>query len=376
MLPSRVSWSDWGRMFTETSLWESPIRHVLSGLGFLVHSIEAGYPGTSAVFRVRCDSSNRPENRCLIVKFYPPMAHRDFVAEESVYRALSPSSPLPIPKLVAAGTLHDAIDWPYLVLEESRGTAVRDLRDELTPEDLADIAEQVGVHLRALHNTDRTLVPELNRSVDEWKAWATSRLEAVPEELAGICGPDGTPYLPVSTLEELEAFLRSTGLEIIASITEGDLSLIHGDVTEDHVLVVPEEAGGNRRYRVETIFDFGDSEVAPVFYEWIPVWFSLLRQDRRAFAALLRGYRRSPARGFSGGTVFALGELSDGSECPGVETSGRNGTSRFTQRDVLLTYTFIHRFSAAIIREKLIQENVPPGKPKSLRDLADILWPH
>ena len=35
-------------------------------------------------------------------------------------------------------------------------------------------------------------------------------------------------------------------------------------------------------------------------------------------------------------------------------------SNRFSERDILLTFTFIHRFSAAIVKETLSRENVPP----------------
>ena len=347
MLPSDVSWTNWNKLFLDTSVWEAPVRHVLSDLGFSVSSIEAEFPGTSAVFEVQCGI------RSLIVKFFPPMAHRDFIAERSVYRALSPAPPLPIPRLVATGTLHDAIDWPYLVVEKNLGTAVRDLRDQLSQDDLVDIAEQVGVHLRALHSADRNRVPELNRSIAEWKAGARSRLQAVPEELARVATPEGKPLLPASTLAEVTDFLRSMGTAVISSMTEDDLSLIHADVTEDHVLVMPESAQTPRKYRVETIFDFGDAEVAPVYYEWIPVWFSLLRQNRGAFEALLERHREESHLGLRPGHRHA----------------------RFSERNILLTFTFVHRFSAAIVKETLSREYEPLGKLSSFSDLAEVLWP-
>lgn len=365
MLPSDVSWANWDKLYLDTSIWEAPVRNVLSDLGFSVRSVEAGFPGTSAVFKVQCSTLNsvrssreqracmpaEQDNRGLIVKFFPPMVHHDFIAEQSVYRALSPAPPLPIPRLLATGTLRDAIEWPYLVLEESRGIAVRDLRDRLSPDDLIDIAEQVGVHLRALHSIDRSRVPELNRGVTEWKAWARWRLEAVPEELARMAAPDGKPLLPASTLSELTTFLQSIGAAVVASMAEDDLFLIHADVTEDHVLVMAESSQESLRYRVEAIFDFGDAEVAPVYYEWVPVWFSLLRQNRGAFAALLEQHR----------------------EDSGVRPGHR--PTRFSGRDILLTFTFIHRFSAAIVKETLSRENVPPGEVSSIGDLADVLWP-
>lgn len=372
MLPTHVSWENWTEMFLDASIWEPPVREVLSELGFSVRSIEAGFPGTSAVFKVRC-GAEPPDGTTLIVKFYPPMARRDFTAEECVYRALSPESPLPIPKLVSAGILRDAIDWPYLVLEKSPGTAVRELRDNLTPQDLCDIGEEVGTYLRALHRTERTLVPALNRSVDRWKAWALSRLDQAPQELARVSEPGGVPYLGASVLEELRAFLRETGPRVIASMAESDLALIHGDVTEDHVLLTPARPGEARRFRVATIFDFGDAEVAPLYYEWIPVWFSLLRQDRKAFAALLRGYA-GDTQGHDG-PHGDTGGIADIDDTGAVGETARVGGIAGRSRSTVLVFTFIHRFSAAIIREKLSRENMSPGWIGSFSDLADILWP-
>lgn len=133
-------------------------------------------------------------------------------------------------------------------------------------------------------------------------------------------------------------------------MAEDDLFFLHADVTEDHVLVVPENSQKSFQYRVEAIFDFGDAEVAPVYYEWVPVWFSSLRQDRRAFAALLEKHR----------------------EDSGVKPGHR--PTRFSERDILLTFTFLHRFSAAIVKETLSRKSVSPGELSSIGDPADVLW--
>jgi hypothetical protein len=105
------------------------------------------------------------------------------------------------------------------------------------------------------------------------------------------------------------------------------------------------------RYRLEAIFDFGDAEVAPVYYEWVPVWFSLLRQDRRAFRAHFERYHQSS---------WAQ---------PGHQLT------RFSERDILLTFTFVHRFSAAMVKETLSRDNARFGELRSPGDLADVLWP-
>lgn len=361
MLPSKVSWANWDKLYLDASLWEAPVRRVLSELGFSVLSVRAGFPGTSAVFRAECiaakiakrnttDSRVRPERGgdglSLIVKFFPPMVRSDFDAERCVYRALSPISPLPVPRLIAAGVMRDTIDWPYIVLVESPGTAVRDARAMLEACDLAEIAEQVGVHLRSLHGIERRRVPELDRSVVQWKAWAMSRLETASTELSRIVGPSGGPLIPPEVISDLRRFLASKGASVVESVKEEDLCLIHADVTEDHVLISSKAGPESPGWHVETIFDFGDAMVAPVYYEWIPIWFSLLRQENEAFANLLRHHSRTfPAR---------------------------PTTSRDTL-DALFTFTFIHRFAAAIVKETIDRTG---AEVSSFADLRELLWPN
>ena len=381
LLPSDVSWANWDKLYLDTSLWEAPVRRVLSEVGFRLISIEAGFPGTSAVFRANCalrgggkeqapgrplscHDSGQQQTVTLIVKFYPPMVRRDFLAEQSVYRALSPDPPFPIPQVVATGVLQDTIEWPYVILEESRGTALRELREALAPADLCDIAAQVGTHLRALHGTDRNRVPELQRDISQWKAWARSRLALPSNYREYSLGRkqcfDGRLSAP--------AFLQSAGMSVVESLAEDDLSLIHADLTEDHVLLVPKgssdrpptpqtgqlDSHGPSRWQVEALFDFGDAEVAPPYYEWIPVWYSLLRQSREAFTALLFNYRNAHnprARGLP---------------------TGRAGHSL---RDIMLTFTFIHRFGAQTVKETLERKNVTPEELVSFAELARVLFP-
>lgn len=86
-------------------------------------------------------------------------------------------------------------------------------------------------------------------------------------------------------------------------------------------------------------------------YEWVPVWFSLLRKDPKAFAALLERYRERPER------------------------RGESRSSLSSEKHILLTFTFIHRFSAAILKEELTGDNVPRQRLSSFAELADLLCP-
>lgn len=109
LLPSHVSWANWDHLYLDSAIWEAAVRQVISDLEFSVRSMQAGFPGTSAVFKAECSplgpAAPRQEqhacmlagedSRGLIVKFFPPMVHRDFIAERSVYRALSPARSSP-----------------------------------------------------------------------------------------------------------------------------------------------------------------------------------------------------------------------------------------------------------------------------------------
>lgn len=182
----------------------------------------------------------------------------------------------------------------------------------------------------------------MTRTAREWQAWARGRLDACVDEIAAA------KILPDAILPEIRRFMDEEGGRVIAGVEDGSLNLLHGDMTEDHVLVeqVKTEAGtGNAesKWQVTGLIDFGDAEVGPLFYEWVALWFALFRQDATAFRAFLERYEGS---------------------VPDI-AAGR-----------AMVFTLLHRFNSAIIAHVLRRRSVDPSGVADLAALVDLMWPH
>ena len=95
-------------MFLDADIWHPIVKHICQKHGLAeARIVEAGYPGTCAVFVV---------DSCVVVKLYPPMLPDDFHKERAVYQALHDRLPQ-MAGLLAYGTVQDQIEWPYLCLE-------------------------------------------------------------------------------------------------------------------------------------------------------------------------------------------------------------------------------------------------------------------
>lgn len=151
MLPGDVNWANWSGLFTDARLWQAPVHEVLSRSGLRPLRIETGFPGTTAAFIaqvVRLDPGGSPlevPGGRVVVKFYPPMTHRDYATEVEVRSALRPVPGIRpyVPSLLKADILHDAIDWPYTIEEFMPGRAARDVWCDLPSAAKQDVARRV-----------------------------------------------------------------------------------------------------------------------------------------------------------------------------------------------------------------------------------------
>lgn len=152
-LPVVSTWEEWRPIFTDADLWEPVVRRICQEEQLAEpETVEVGFPGSCAVFLV---------DRALVVKIYPPMCRHDFEREGELYRLLSGRSDLPLPHLLAAGTYHDRIDWPYIITEFRPGVAIREVRGRIEPSNMVRIAETLGRTVKAFHATP--VIPAPNR---------------------------------------------------------------------------------------------------------------------------------------------------------------------------------------------------------------------
>ena len=315
-LPTDVSWDNWGSFFLEVSLWQPVIERICEDTAVSpAHHIEAGFPGSCAVFVV---------DGQVVVKLYPPMMVQDFQREREVYGLLDGRLPH-LPRLLGSGIYRDQIDWPYLLLEFCEGVAIREVFDEIAPDNRLLVVRELGQMLRVVHETAVAHVTAFNPSSVAWAEFVASRRANCLNELRA------KNILPESVLAELAQFLEQ--------VVVGDERpiLINADLTEDHLLLVQRDG----QWCISALIDWADAEVGALAYEWIALWFGSCQRDGAMFREVLRVYD------------------------PDLRVD-----EAFLER--VMAYTLLHRFGAGMIEHLLGVDGRPPIH--TLADLRQQLW--
>lgn len=304
LLPPINGWREWGAIFTQTERWRSVIDRVwatpsikaLTGVN-AIGRIEAGFPGTCAVFII---------DEQVVIKFFPPMVADDWDKERAVYRLLA-DRPIEIPRLLAGGVLRDRQAWPYLITTYRPGIAWRDARASLPPSQRMTVAWALGRRLRFVHDTDIPRGAEWPPD-DAWPRYVNAQLAVASKALRE------SSILPDRTVAAAERLLADTDWFEVSP------RLLHGDMTEDHVLVAEHDGA----WRINGLIDWADAEVGDPCYEWVALYFGFCGGDTNLFRVVLAGY-----------------ELESG---------------RLPGRRRLLAFTLLHRFGVQMITDRLGEE--------------------
>jgi hygromycin-B 7''-O-kinase len=309
-------------MFTDAGLWRPVVQQICRERGVVVaEEVTAGYPGTCAVFVV--------DGR-IVVKIYPPTLHRDYWREREVYRLLDGRLGRVLPAVLADGIFSDQIEWPYLILEFRPGRPIREVREVIPARNWVALAEEFGELIRAVHDTPLVGLQHFDPRPEAWQGFVRERQAAVLAELRQKAG------LPEGVLAEIGELFAQGEPALPADFRP---CLVHGDLTEDHLLLV--EADG--RWRISALIDWADAEVGAAAYEWPALWFDTWRQDEGMLRAFLHGY--NPALVVD-------------------ESLAREAVA----------YTLLHRFGADMVaigwRRRMGERPVV-----SLAELRRVLWP-
>ena len=319
LLPVVEDWRNWATIFTDVDLWRPVIEHVwrrddqlqgASGVAFPTR-IDAGYPGTCAVFIV---------DKTAVIKFFPPMVAGDFDREVAVYRLIQGRVPN-IPSLLSNGWHQDYIAWPYLAVSFLPGVAWRDVYQRLPPDQSPALMAQLGRTVRALHEIP---LPHSGTwpAVGAWETLVSSRISQAGAELRR------STVLPDLVIAQIE-------LELSRMHWYGEkICLLHSDLTEDHLLV----AGSDGHWSITGLIDWADAEVGPPMYDWVALWFSICHREPALFRAFLQGY----------------------------------GAAEEVYVSQLASMTFLHRYGANIIADTLAPEE--QRAMASLKELNHILF--
>jgi hygromycin-B 7''-O-kinase len=326
-LPVITSWDEWGRIFTDVRTWTPAVREIARRAGLPVTSIEAGYPGTNAVFIVNSPTSVGTGPPAYVVKIYCPFCAEDFILERTLHPLLMRYPELPVPAVLGQGVLRGEMDWPYLILSYLPGEAIRDVRAAIPTTNLVSIARELGRCAKILHGIPQSSFLSLEPLLGNWKTLAEQHLVKTLAQLGD------QQVLPADLIEQIPGIVTAA----LNNHTPSDLVLINGDLTEDHVLL--QQEGGE--WHISGLIDFADSLVGPHEVEWVALWFGALGRDAACLAAFMQGYQ------------------------PGFEVD-----ETFYRR--AMAFTFLHEFGAPMIEQALQALGAP--QVESLDQLREYLW--
>lgn len=321
-LPAPKSLREWGEVFTDVDIWTPAVREICRRARIPVHAIEAGYPGSNAVFIV-----NKHTPSVAVVKIYAPLWSDDYALERVIHSLLTRWPEIGAPLLLAEGTLGRDGAWPYIVLSYVSGEPIREVREDIPRRNLLTACRDLGHRLRLLHSISIADLGALDTSPDGWQRTASRQLTQAVEKLRS------RRVVPKTVIERIPGFVDTVLQELRAS----PIVLVSGDVTEDHVMLAEQDG----HWALSGLIDFADALIAPPEYEWVALWFSALDRDNGCLRACLEGY---------GGDVIANAAFY------------RNA----------LAFTFLHEFGAEIIAETLDRLDNP--EIDSIPALQTALW--
>ena len=178
MLDSLVDKSVYSSHFMDATLWEPYVRLVCQRQCFAVWNIHPGVPGTFPTFIVELDPGRNPQpTQSVVVKFFGPLFNGldSFHVERDLGIWLAKQSlPIRSPRILSEGQLDP--DWQYLIFEHIPGVSIGQVRDQLSVEDWAAVAQQVGEYLSELHRL--SYYPEMTSSpraavLPSWEGFAS-----------------------------------------------------------------------------------------------------------------------------------------------------------------------------------------------------------
>ncbi|MBE5967449.1 MAG: aminoglycoside phosphotransferase family protein [Lachnospiraceae bacterium] len=219
------NWETWSVVFHSMEAFEPLVQYILKKENLPVVKLEECKPGTNAVFKAGS----------YVVKVYAPkesgmQMESDYFTELfSMERAKKLG--IHVPAVIAKGEIEDKYVFKYIIMEYACGIELADIKTRLSDEDkrgigkqLRDITDRWNTHCEAFNNIE---VKESALRNTRWNV------------------------LPANFVKERQDYVQSLAMN--------DLVYVHGDLTEDNILVDDNNT--------VTIIDFADSLLAPKEYE-------------------------------------------------------------------------------------------------------------
>lgn len=289
------NWEDWSNVYCSIPAFSQLIFSIYQEQGLPCRDITNLTPGTNAVFRVG-DT---------VIKIFAPKESGqdgalDWQRELAVCRHATKMG-IPCTQFIASGNCADAYDFYYIISSYVSGLSAKDAVAQFNREAQNHFSLKILALTQQLHHPCPGLIP----STDFLK-----QLEKNPR------------------LRWLSPSLQKDIFHHAAKVDFSNPVLVHGDLTEDNVLVL---ADGS-----PVLIDFGDSCLAPSCYELPPLVFHLLDCRREMLFPFMQG--QSP-------DTFA---------------------------DKLIQGLSIHDFAANIILEFMKKINQPADSLHSLMQLKQL----
>ncbi|CAF0919029.1 unnamed protein product [Didymodactylos carnosus] len=259
------------REFTNVTFWRSSIERVCQHqqlVGSLSDiNIRTGLPGTNPVFII---------DERFVIKFYEIRlflsGSRSFQIERNLYSWLKLPDLL-IPQLVASGTLDD---WPYIITQAIPGSSFGEMRAQISQTDRHALATLLGQTLRYLHQIPISSHPILSQMRDEFIDFIQKQTKECVERHRRW------NTLPEHLIQQIPSYLHEHERLV-------PVSLIHADVTCDHVLGVFDSEGGH--WHATGLIDFADAWVGDPAYELVALHCSVFEFDTNLLNTFLQAYQ-------------------------------------------------------------------------------------
>ncbi|NLG23945.1 MAG: aminoglycoside phosphotransferase family protein [Clostridiales bacterium] len=250
--PDSIGWGNWGGLMCDEELFAPLVAEVLARCGLPARAPSAGFPGTHAVF-LTGDA---------VIKLYAPLGLPDAEIERAAYRAAAAAGVPRLPRLLGEGEIErEGRTWPFIALSKVVGSPTRECWPALSAERRNRVAAAAGEWMAGYHGLADPLPAGHPLGRHRW-----------PGEFDRLTRKNADRLLdagwPAALVEEL--------LRAAAGLRGAKPVWVHGDLTEDHLLV----DGDNL-----SIIDLADSRMAPAQYEWPALLFGGLRGDYRALNA-------------------------------------------------------------------------------------------
>lgn len=276
--PHLDSIEDYRRRFADPAYWRPYVGEVCHHHGLAQGEVspKVGVPGTYPVFIV---------DHRWVIKFFGRLFNGGavFRSELEANRIVSGKLEVPIPPLVAHGSLFgDTAEWswPYLVFEFLPDDSLSHVRDEVSLTNMMSIAEELGHIVSRLHSLP---LPDGSALRPTWDHY-TRLLES------GRAGCEQRHRewgdLPGRMLSQVEAFIPSAK-DLVPRA--GPPTLLHGDLTADHILV--RRVGSV--WRIRALIDFGDAIAGDPLFELIAPHLDIFHINKELLRVFMHAYQPS-----------------------------------------------------------------------------------